>query len=133
MKNTGLLLAVAGTALISGAAHAGKAAKPLTCPVMKSPVKDRAHAPFLVVNNQPVYFCCPGCSGSLKKAPAKYLKTPIKDPVSGKPFKVTAKTPKMEHHGALFLFSSSKTHHIFHADPDRYTKHDLHHGSNHAK
>jgi YHS domain-containing protein len=60
-----------------------------------------------MVNNAPVYVCCPGCTTSIKKEPATYLKSAVKDPVSGKPFRVTAKTPRLERQGALFLFSSS--------------------------
>ena len=137
LKNVGLLLTAAGLAVTAGAASAKPAAgtksQPFVCPVMKSPVKDKSKAPFLVVNNEPVYFCCAGCSDPLKKEPAKYLKQPLKDPVTGKPFKVTAQSPKMEHHGAFFVFASAKTHAAFHANPDKFTRHDKHHSPNHRK
>lgn len=92
-----------------------------TCPVMKAPIKDKSKAPHLMVNNQPVHVCCPGCIDEIKKTPAKFVKQ-AKDPVTGKPFQLTAKSPKMEHKGALFVFSSAKTHHTFHAQPDKYHK-----------
>ena len=108
----------------------------LTCPVMKAPIKDTAQAAHLTVNNEPVYVCCPGCIGQIKKEPAKYLKQ-AKDPVTAKAFAVTAKSPRMEHRGALFLFASAKTHETFHAHPGKYGKpakvgshgaHPKHHG-----
>ena len=42
--------------------------------------------------------------------------------MTGKPFAVTAKTPRMEHGGGLFLFASAKTHATFHAHPGKYAK-----------
>src|SRR5262245_5204870 len=68
----------------------------LTCPVMKGVIADPANAPRLVVNNEPVLFCCGGCSDPLKKEPARYLTKPLKDPVTGKPFTVTKQTPQLE-------------------------------------
>src|SRR5262245_6738116 len=59
----------------------------LVCPVMKSPIKDKAHSPQLVVNNVVTYFCCGGCPQQYSKAPEKYQKEPLKDVVSGKEFK----------------------------------------------
>jgi peroxiredoxin/YHS domain-containing protein len=117
----GVLGSTSAHAQVAGRPAVGKK-PPLTCPVMKAPVRDTAHAPKLLVNNEPVYFCCAGCGPQLQKDPAKYLKT-VKDPVTGKPFTVTAKSPKMEHGGALFVFSSAKTHETFHADPGKYLKH----------
>jgi YHS domain-containing protein len=92
------------------------------CPVMEHPVEDPSKAPKLLVNNEPVYFCCAGCADPVKKEPAKYLKT-VKDPVTGESFRVTGQTPKMEHSGGLFLFRSRATHEKFHADPGKYVKH----------
>jgi YHS domain-containing protein len=92
------------------------------CPVMKSPIGDTSHAPSLLVNGSPVHFCCAGCDEKFKKEPAKYLKTPVHDPVTGKPFRVTASTPAMEHGGGFYLFATHETHAAFHADPERYVK-----------
>lgn len=134
-KNLGLLLTAVGLLVAVGIAEAKPAgaagAKPLICPVMKKPIADKSKAPFLVVNNEPVHFCCAGCSASVREEPAKYLKQPLKDPVTGKPFKVTAKSPKMEHGGALFLFASAKTHETFHANPGKYARHGKHPAGNH--
>ena len=99
----------------------GQKSGALTCPVMKAPIKDKADAAHVTVNNEPVYVCCPGCIPQIKKEPAKYLKQ-VKDPVTGKPFTVTAKSPRMEHGGGLFLFASAKTHAAFHAHPGKYAK-----------
>jgi YHS domain-containing protein len=141
MKKTPLILAVAALAPALGSVgaraqghdkHAPAKKHTLICPVMKSPVNDPAAAPRLMVNNEPVYFCCPGCAPQVKKDPAKYLKQ-VKDPVTGKPFTVTARSPRMEHGGALFLFASAKTRDTFHAHPAKYAKpapaakHDAHH------
>lgn len=94
----------------------------LACPVMKNQVHDPESAPRLVVNNKPVLFCCAGCADPVKKEPAKYLKAPVVDPVTGKPFRVTAATPKVVHGEALFLFSSDASRAQFQKDPGRYVK-----------
>lgn len=96
------------------------------CPVMKTAIKDKSKVPKMLVNNSPVYFCCAGCDDKLKAEPAKYLKSPVADPVTGKPFNVTAKTPKMAHGSDRLLFSSHSTHEKFQADPHKYTKHGAH-------
>jgi YHS domain-containing protein len=118
-----LLALLAGSALIAGvAAAAPPAAKPgLVCPVLKSPIADKSKAPHMLVNNEPVYFCCGGCDAKLKAEPSKYL-TSLKDPVTGKSFKLTPKTPKVEQAGGLFLFSSDQTKTTFLKDPAKYSK-----------
>src|SRR5262245_6785866 len=116
-------LLLAGLGLMAGAALAAPPpAKPVTCPVMKGKVDDPAHAPKLMVNNVPVYFCCGGCDAKLKQDPAKYLTADVKDPVTGKPFKVTAKTPKVEQGGGLFLFATDQTKATFLKNPAKYSK-----------
>jgi YHS domain-containing protein len=122
LKRVMLGLTALALPLLAGGSALAQGKKAATCPVMKTEIKDPAKAPKLMVNNEPVHFCCPGCDAQLKKSPAKYLKT-VKDPVTGKPFAVTAKTPKMEHGGGLFLFSSHATHEKFHAAPGKYVKH----------
>lgn len=96
-------------------------AKSLKCPVMKGNIADPAKAPRLVVNGQPVPVCCPGCIGELRKTPAKYLPR-LTDVVTRKPFAVTASSPKLEHHGALFVFSGSQSAAAFKANPGKYSK-----------
>lgn len=121
------LLALGGRALAApGHAHEHAKKGALACPVMKSAIKDKAKAPHMMVNNAPVYFCCAGCDEKLRKDPAKYL-TSLKDPVSGKTFKVTAKTSRVDQGHALFLFSSAHTKATFEKNPARYIK-DGHHG-----
>jgi YHS domain-containing protein len=85
----------------------------LSCPVMKNPIHDTASAPRLKVNRKPVLFCCAGCEDQVKNDPAKYLKSPLKDPVTGEAFRVTAATPRLERDGELFLFSSPQTRDAF--------------------
>ncbi|MFN3648576.1 MAG: hypothetical protein ACK47B_03260 [Armatimonadota bacterium] len=125
-KKNPLLLAAAALAAALVVPAAAEKSKPapkaaLSCPVMKAPIPDKADAGFATVNNEPVYVCCPGCIGAIKKEPAKYLKK-VKDPVTGKPFTVTAKTPKVEHGDGLFLFASTKSRDTFQANPARYTR-----------
>jgi YHS domain-containing protein len=95
--------------------------RPKVCPVMKNPVPASA-APSLLVNHVPMLFCCAGCGDAVKKAPAAYLKTPVKDPVTGRAFRVTRVTPKLEHAGGLFLFSSPATRERFRREPSRYAR-----------
>lgn len=127
LKIAGLLIAgsalAASVAAAPGSHPAPKAAKAaVSCPVMKAPVADKAKAPHMAVNNETVYFCCGGCNEMLAKEPAKYLKQTVKDPVTGKAFKVTAKTPKVVQPHALFLFSSAQTKATFEKNPEKYTK-----------
>ncbi len=123
-RSTWLLAAAVLVTAIGGVGRAEKAptaAKPLTCPVMKGPIKDRAHAPYVRVNNEFVSVCCPSCIGEIKKDPAKYVKQ-TKDPVTGKSFAVTSKTMKMAHGGGIFLFADAKSHQTFHSHPGKYAK-----------
>lgn len=136
-----ILASLLAAAVFAGSASAFKSAPgkraaakgAVICPVMEAPVAHPAKAPFLMVNNERVPVCCPGCIGEIKKHPAKYLKK-VKDPVSGKPFALTAKSPRMEHQGALFLFANAKTHKTFHAHPGKFHKahagHNPHKGHN---
>ncbi len=112
------------TIVLGGSASADKKANAkgaVICPVMEAPVAHPAKAPALMVNNERVPVCCPGCIDEIKKHPAKYLKK-AKDPVSGKPFTLTAKSPRMEHQGALFLFANAQTRKTFHAHPGKFHK-----------
>lgn len=126
LTGMGLLGSLAGALADPGHQHAPATKGALSCPVMKSPIKDKAKAPHLMVNNVPVYLCCADCDKMLRKDPAKYVTASVKDPVTGKPFKVTTKTPKFEHGGALFLFSSAQTKATFLKHPGQYAK--PHHG-----
>jgi len=127
IKSARIVLAGAALAFAAGSAFAAPDKTPaktgaLICPVMKGEIKDKAKAPKLFVNNEAVYLCCAGCPDMVKKDPAKYLTTAVKDPVSGKSFKISAKSPKVEKDGALFLFSSPQTQATFEKDPAKYIK-----------
>lgn len=115
----GCAAAVSAASAQPGRPHA---AAPSTCPVMKGAIKDPAKAPRVVVNNVPVFFCCADCPARFKADPAKYLTTPVKDPVNGKAFKVAGTSPKEERGGALFIFSSPQTKAEFDKNPAKYTK-----------
>jgi len=88
--------------------HDAPATKTVVCPVMKTKIRDTSKAPHLTVNREPVFVCCTSCLPKLKKHPETYLKQ-VKDPVDGNPFTVTAKTPKIEAEGALYLLGSQET------------------------
>lgn len=106
-----------------GHAHAAKApAKKgaVVCPVMHSTITNVKKARQVLVNNTPVYLCCASCPDAFKKDPAKYLTGKIQDPVTHRAFQPTAKSPREERGGALFLFSSAKTRAQFDQHPDRF-------------
>lgn len=64
-----LILALAGAALAAGPAPAGKVQT--NCPVLGGQSNKSFYAEY---HGQKVYFCCPGCIGTFKSAPEKYLK-----------------------------------------------------------
>lgn len=121
--------ALLSATLLTGAAfaHAGHphgkstAAAALTCPVTHDRIHAAANTPKVVVNNQPVLLCCADCVGKMKASPAKYLRS-SKDPVTGKPFRVTAKSPRLERNGDVFLFSSAKTAAEFRKEPAKFSQ-----------
>ena len=120
-----LVLAAAGMVLATGVAQVqaapGTKAK-VSCPVMKAPLAHPEKAAKLMVNNQPVYFCCPGCDTELRSEPAKFLTQNLKDPVNGKSFTVTAKSPKADYKGRFFIFSSPQTLETFKKNPAKFVK-----------
>lgn len=82
--------------------------QPVFCPVTKAKITDPSSASRLSVNRETVLLCCKSCIHKLKQTPAKYLNQ-LKDPVNGKSFIMTAKSPKIEKEGALYLFSTKET------------------------
>jgi YHS domain-containing protein len=94
---------------------------PRVCPVKKTVIEDRSTAPRLQVNSARVHFCCEDCIEVFKKAPQLYRKA-FEDPVTGKWFKITPATLRVERGGALFLFSSEKTKAAFDADPEKWIR-----------
>jgi len=121
-----LVMTLAGAALASpGGRHAGPPrtaqGKPVVCPVTKQPVGAMGKPIALKVNDTTVKFCCGACPNQFKANPAKFLTTALKDPVTHKPFKVTAQSPKEERGGALYVFSSAETQDEFNAHPEKYT------------
>ena len=119
-----VVLVADGSAMEEWHRKSAAAKKSLVCPVMKSPIVRRTKPAYVLVNNTPVYVCCPGCIDDLKRDPAKYLKSPLIDPVSGKRFTAATKSPKMLHHGALFVFAGTDTHWAFHANPGKYARYN---------
>lgn len=114
-------IAVADPGHQHGAPAARKGNRKL-CPVMKAPMTEVVKAIPLNINNETFYLCCASCPDTMKKTPEKFLGAPIKDVVSRKAFKVTAKTPKVVQPNALFLFSSAATKATFLKNPTKYIK-----------
>lgn len=104
-----VLVAVASVAFTVSARAQQRHARELpgSCPVTKARITNPSEA-SLLVNREKVLLCCKSCIPKLKQTPSKYLKQ-LKDPVNGKSFIVTAKSPKIEKDGALYLFNSKET------------------------
>lgn len=94
----------------------------LSCPVLKAHVDSEMKAVPVQVNGLPAYACSDVALDLFKKDPAKYLKDEIPDPVTGKMFKATEKTPKVVRANAVFLFSSAQTKTAFLKEPEKYSK-----------
>jgi YHS domain-containing protein len=93
----------------------------LKCPVMTANAVKPAKNLRMAVNNGYVYTCCAGCPQAFLKTPEKFI-AELKDPVSGKPFKLTAGAPHTTYKGAHFYFASADNKAAFDAAPDRYAK-----------
>lgn len=104
---------VAGIAIAEGlgGAPACRAAAPevVECPVMREVVPDVKTAPRVEVNGKTLYFCCKTCPGKFREHPERYVGATVRDPISGKAFHPTAKSPRVEQPGKLFLFESRQT------------------------
>ena len=72
-----------------------------------------------VVNNNLYYLCCEPCMGWMRDRPHVYLKE-LKDPVSGKWFKVAETSPKVLHKNQIFLFETPETRSAFDREPAKY-------------
>jgi YHS domain-containing protein len=124
MTHTSRLLLSGATTFLALSLAAGGAiaqVKKEVCPVTKEPLGGMGKPIALQVNDTTVKFCCGGCPAKYKAEPAKYTST-LKDPVTHKPFKVMASSPKEERAGALYVFSTAKTKSEFDAHPDKYAK-----------
>lgn len=79
-----LLVLLAGSLVMGGAAQAGKTAKKpvkkvakaetVTCPVMGSKFKPTAKTEKSTYKGKTYFFCCAGCKPEFDKNPAKYTK-----------------------------------------------------------
>jgi YHS domain-containing protein len=94
----------------------------LSCPVLKAHVDSEMKAIPVRVNGLTAYACSDVALDLFKKEPAKYLKEAVPDPVTGKSFRPTAKTPKVVRGNAVFLFVSPETKATFLSDPEKYSK-----------
>jgi YHS domain-containing protein len=94
----------------------------LTCPVMPgSPVKPSKSLRVLV-NDGYFYLCCGGCPAAVTGAPEKYITYELRDPVSGRMFKVSTGQPRLEHQGVHYFFATSETKSAFEKDPAKYAR-----------
>lgn len=104
-------------------------AKPLSCPIMGSPVGDKA--PFSDYNGVRVSYCCAGCDSTFEKAPKKSSEDASKkgmtygvflfDPVTGdrlEPAKAIKESS--DYNGVRFMFAKADNKAKFDADPKKY-------------
>jgi YHS domain-containing protein len=70
------IIAVSGIAQTESKSTETKAVTNKNCPVMGSPVSEKARAEH---NGQFVYFCCEGCNATFGKDPDKYISTLSKE------------------------------------------------------
>jgi YHS domain-containing protein len=71
------------------------------------------------VNNNLYYLCCEPCVGWMRDKPQLYFKE-LKDPVSGKWFKVEEATPKSLVKGQVYLFENTECKATFDKNPAKY-------------
>jgi YHS domain-containing protein len=76
---------------------------------MREVVPDVKTAPRVVVNGKAIFFCCKACPGKFRQHPEQYVGATVRDPVSGKAFHPSVKSPRVEQPGKLFLFESAAT------------------------
>jgi YHS domain-containing protein len=94
----------------------------LTCPVMEGSPVNPSKALRVVVNDGYIYTCCAGCPPAVTGTPYKYLTYELKDPVSGKLFKVSANQPHVEYKGVHYFFAGADTRSTFEKTPDKYAR-----------
>lgn len=75
----------------------------------------------LVVNGGLYYFCCTACPNEFLKNPGDYS-APLKDPVTGEKFSLTADGPRLKVGDAYWYFSTEESMAKFKADPAKYSK-----------
>jgi YHS domain-containing protein len=94
----------------------------LSCPVMVGSAVKPVKSLRVLVNDTYIYTCCAGCPSAVTDAPEKYITTELKDPVSGKMFKVSANQPHVEYKGAHYYFAGADTKATFQKTPDKYAR-----------
>ena len=75
----------------------------------------------LIVNGGLLYFCCTSCPSEFLKNPGDYA-PPIKDPVTGEKFSLTADGPHLKIGNAHWYFATDENLAKFKADPAKYSK-----------
>jgi YHS domain-containing protein len=94
----------------------------VSCPVMTGGAAKATQSLRVLVNDSYYYMCCAGCPAMFVEAPEKYVTSELKDPVSGKMFKVSAKQPHVEHKGVHYFFADAGTKTTFEKSPDKYAR-----------
>jgi YHS domain-containing protein len=94
----------------------------LTCPVMEGTPAKLNKTLRVLVNDSYYYTCCSACPGALTAAPEKYITNELKDPVTGKVFKVSSNQPHVEYKGAHYFFADGSSKSSFEKTPDKFAR-----------
>jgi len=71
------------------------------------------------VNNGLYYLCCAPCTEWMRDKPWLYVKE-LRDPVSGKTFKIAETSPRAAVKGQVYVFESAETKAAFDKEPQKY-------------
>jgi YHS domain-containing protein len=117
-----LVLASAARAAQDTPAAGQKPQVHISCPLLTAHRDGQMKAVPVKVNGLTLYACNDVTGKLLKKEPLKLLQGEVADPVTGKVFTISEKTPWVVHANALYLFASPENRAAFTKDPGRYTK-----------
>ncbi|MFH1861347.1 MAG: hypothetical protein ABH878_00915 [bacterium] len=108
------------------------------CPVMKGEGLVEDASAFSVIEGKKYYFCCPGCPGSFRSDPQKWLmelqlpgniakvdeqgRKHFRDPVSDEVAIVEENTHYTDYHGYRYFFESKETKKQFDLKHEEYLK-----------
>jgi YHS domain-containing protein len=91
----------------------------MTCPVMKSNKVNLTSGPRVAINDQLLVTCCGGCPNAITAHPSKFI-TELRDPVSGKTFKLADDSPHSMYKGVHYYFANEEDKKAFDANSDKY-------------
>jgi YHS domain-containing protein len=94
----------------------------LMCPVMEGTPSRPNKSLRVLVNDGYYYLCCSACPGAFTGAPELHITTELKDPVTGKMFKVASKQPRSEYKGVHYFFADANSKSTFDKTPDKFAR-----------